>query len=136
MPLATKRPRMSTKDDIEDMASELSDRVLARVKPELEDINRRFEAEMRRLDQRATKETNRWSGKQWAAFIAGVVLLIVLSFFAGRASADDIMRGVPHALLPVATDIPCVVGDDAWRDAVIAAGDASPGTMLACVRAQ
>jgi hypothetical protein len=136
MPLLTETPHMSDSKNIEDIASELSDRVVARVQPHLTDLNQRFDAAMQRLDDAATEETEGWSGAQWAGLIGGVILAVVLSFFAGRATADDIIRGVPHALLPVATDIPCIVGDDAWRDEVIAAGDATPGTMLACVRVQ
>lgn len=125
---------MSDSKNIEDVASELSDRVVARVQPHLTDLNERFDAAMQRLDDAATEETGGWSGAQWAGFIGGIILLIVLAFFAGRASADDAIVGVPHALMPVETDIDCTVGDDTWRDAVIRAGDVAPGTMLACVR--
>lgn len=127
---------MSDSKNIEDVASELSDRVVARVQPHLTDLNERFDAAMQRLDDAATEETGGWSGVQWAGFISGIVLLIVLAFFAGRASADDTQVGTPHALMPVATDIDCIIGDDAWREAVVLAGDATPGTMLACVLPQ
>lgn len=58
-----------------------------------EKLESRIDARLADLDDRGTKEINRWGGKQWAQAIGGLVLIVALSFFAGRATADEIATG-------------------------------------------
>lgn len=54
-----------------------------------EKLESRIDARLEDLDARGTKEINRWGGKEWGQAIAGLAAVIVLSFVAGRAGADD-----------------------------------------------